>query len=95
MTTQQTSTQSALRAIDRFILDAVGRQHRETQTVIEVSPESYKDCWGKILHGHNKPCTNKIREIEEDGENSVSMYYNANNHKYELRILKGAMLLAA
>lgn len=91
----QTSVKKAHREINEFIIDAVCREHRATSTKLVVSAGTYESCWRQIFDVQFKPYRTKVKEAAEGDEcDEIKIDYTANNHRYELRIVKSVGVLA-
>ena len=90
-----TTLRKAQRVLDDFTLDAVRREHRVTTEELELNPADYRTIWNAVFDSRTRLFEVKVCENEQHGEDSLSLFYSARNHKYTLKILKATAAKAA
>ncbi|MEO0683812.1 MAG: hypothetical protein AAFY76_01860 [Cyanobacteria bacterium J06649_11] len=90
-----TTITKAQRTLENFTLDALSKEHRVTNEELELDPSDYREIWERIFNSSPRPYRLDVKEMDEDQEDSISLFYSANNHKYTLKILKATVAQAA
>lgn len=94
--TTLTTLSKALRTLDQFVLDASRKEHRVTHETLELTRGDFSKIWASIYQVNPKPYRTEVKEVETQGEDSVTISYTARNHRYSLKIIRfGSCAVAA